>query len=81
MLCLQIKIYEEDDDNLRKEEMAALGAPSTTAVYSKFYDRLKEIRDYHKRFPVMDITEGEDDSDMLKEEPHVEFSGEEGKGR
>lgn len=48
---------------------------------SKFYDRLKELREYHKRFPVYDISTAEDDSALLKEEPKVEFSGEEGMGR
>lgn len=48
---------------------------------SKFYDRLKELREYHKRFPVYDISSAEDDSGLLKEEPRVEFSGEEGMGR
>jgi splicing factor 3A subunit 3 len=48
---------------------------------SKFYDRLKELREYHKRFPVYDISAAEDDSSMLKEEPKLDFSGEEGLGR
>jgi splicing factor 3A subunit 3 len=48
---------------------------------SKFYDRLKDVRDYHKKYPVTDIMEAEDDSGMIKEEPHVDFSGEEGVGR
>lgn len=48
---------------------------------SKFYDRLKELREYHKRFPVYDISAAEDDSGLLKDEPRVEFSGEEGMGR
>jgi hypothetical protein len=48
---------------------------------SKFYDRLKELREYHKRFPVYDISAAEDDSSLLKEEPKLDFSGEEGLGR
>jgi hypothetical protein len=48
---------------------------------SKFYDRLKELREYHKRFPVYDISAAEDDSSMLNEEPKLDFSGEEGLGR
>eukprot|EP00879_Flechtneria_rotunda_P009192 GHRR01009625.1.p1 GENE.GHRR01009625.1~~GHRR01009625.1.p1 ORF type:complete len:514 (+),score=175.71 GHRR01009625.1:1274-2815(+) len=47
----------------------------------KFYDRLKELREYHKRFPVYDISVAEDDTALLKEEPQVEFSGEETLGR
>jgi hypothetical protein len=47
----------------------------------KFYDRLKELREYHKRFPVHDISNPEDDSEMLQEEPKVVFTGEEANGR
>jgi hypothetical protein len=48
---------------------------------SNFYERLKEVRDYHRRFPVHDVTGPEDDGDALKEEPQVPFTGEEGLGR
>lgn len=74
-----MKIYD-DDDGARKEEIAALAGTSST-VYSKFYDRLKEVRDYHRRFPNMEITEAEDDEELLKEEPYIEFTGEEGFGK
>lgn len=50
-------------------------------ICSKFYDRLKELREYHKRFPVYDISAAEDDSDLIKEEPKVVFTGEEANGR
>jgi splicing factor 3A subunit 3 len=39
------------------------------------------VRDYHRRFPVHDVTGPEDDSALLKEEPPVAFTGEEGMGR
>jgi splicing factor 3A subunit 3 len=48
---------------------------------SKFYDRLKELREYHKRFPVYDISTTEDDSELIQEEPKVVFTGEEASGR
>lgn len=48
---------------------------------SKYYERLKELRQYHQRFPVYDVTGAEDDAALLKEEPRLEFSGEEGLGR
>lgn len=73
-----IKIYE-DDDKARKEEIEALGGEDK--VFTRFYDRLKEVREYHRRFPNPDLTEAEDSSALLKEEPHVEFTGEEGLGR
>ncbi|KAL6218317.1 hypothetical protein ACLB2K_011531 [Fragaria x ananassa] len=42
----RIEIYE-DNDNARKDEIAALGGQTATGtnVFSAFYDRLKEIRE------------------------------------
>lgn len=51
---VQIKIYE-DEDKARKEEIEALGGEDK--VFSKFYDRLKEIREYHRKFPNHELTE------------------------
>ncbi|EFJ51494.1 splicing factor 3a, subunit 3 [Volvox carteri f. nagariensis] len=73
-----LKIYE-DEDKARKEEIEALGGEDK--IFSKFYDRLKEIREYHRKFLSNDLTEAEDDTLLLKEEPHVDFTGEEGLGR
>mmetsp|Transcript_16887 Transcript_16887/g.30636 ORF Transcript_16887/g.30636 Transcript_16887/m.30636 type:complete len:624 (-) Transcript_16887:290-2161(-) len=73
-----IKIYE-DEDKSRKEEINDLGGEDK--MFVRFYDRLKEVKDYHRKFTVMEITEAEDDSHLLKEEPTIEFSGEEGYGR
>ncbi|XP_074570094.1 splicing factor SF3a60 homolog [Curcuma longa] len=79
-----IDIYE-DKDSARKDEIAALGGQTATGsitLFGAFYDRLKEIRDYHRRHPsarVVDTTE--EYEELLKEEPHIEFSGEEAFGR
>ncbi|KAG6488072.1 hypothetical protein ZIOFF_056830 [Zingiber officinale] len=79
-----IDVYE-DKDSARKDEIAALGgqtATGATTLFGAFYDRLKEIRDYHRRHPsarVVDTTE--EYEELLKEEPHIEFSGEEAFGR
>ena len=51
----QVCIYQDDDDS-RKEEIAAL-AGNQTNVFGKFYDRLKEIREYHRRFPTAEVAE------------------------
>jgi splicing factor 3A subunit 3 len=51
---LQVKIYE-DDDGARKEEIAALANKENP--FQAFYDRLKDVREYHRRFPNMDVTE------------------------
>ncbi|KAL9674372.1 hypothetical protein QQ045_030644 [Rhodiola kirilowii] len=78
-----VEIYE-DNDNARKDEIAALGGQtaSGTNLFSAFYDRLKEIREYHRRHPAARVVDtAEEDDELLKEEPQVEFSGEEAMGR
>ena len=49
-----MKIYE-DEDGARKEEIAALANKDNP--FAAFYDRLKEVREYHRRFPNLDVTE------------------------
>ncbi|XP_026411067.1 splicing factor SF3a60 homolog [Papaver somniferum] len=76
-----IEIYQ-DNDSARKDEIAALGAQTAAgtgieAALSAFYDGLKEIHEYHKRHPYSRALEESDQELLLKEEPHVEFSGEE----
>ncbi|WOH06674.1 hypothetical protein DCAR_0626102 [Daucus carota subsp. sativus] len=78
-----IEIYE-DKDSARKDEIAALGGQtaSGSSVFSVFYDRLKEIREYHRRHPSARVVDATDEYEqMLKEEPLIEFSGEEASGR
>ncbi|MQM05972.1 hypothetical protein Taro_038796 [Colocasia esculenta] len=74
-----VDVYE-DKDNARKDEIAALGgqtASGSTNVFSAFYDRLKEIREYHRRHPVGLVADAAAEyEELLKEEPHIEFSGE-----
>ncbi|XP_057798707.1 splicing factor SF3a60 homolog [Salvia miltiorrhiza] len=79
------EIYE-DKDNARKDEIAALGGQSSTStnvnVFSAFYDRLKEIREYHRRHPAARYVDTTDEYEhLLKEEPVIEFTGEEAFGR
>eukprot|EP01018_Ginkgo_biloba_P003226 Gb_06863 [translate_table: standard] len=78
-----IEIYE-DKDHARKDEIASLGGQGASGqnVFSAFYDRLKEIREYHRRHPIARVVDALDDpEELLKEEPRVEFSGEEAFGR
>ncbi|GMH08904.1 hypothetical protein Nepgr_010744 [Nepenthes gracilis] len=78
-----IDVYE-DKDNARKDEIAALGGQTATAtnVFSAFYDRLKEIREYHRRHPAARVVDaGEEYELMFKEDPVLDFSGEEAFGR
>ncbi|KAK2973584.1 hypothetical protein RJ640_023234 [Escallonia rubra] len=77
-----VEIYE-DRDSARKDEIAVLGGqagPGTT-VFSVFYDRLKEIRDYHRRHQAWVVNDEDEFEQLLQEEPQIEFSGEEGSGR
>eukprot|EP00873_Tetraselmis_striata_P024256 jgi/Tetstr1/444520/TSEL_032399.t1 len=72
------RIYE-DDDGARKDDIASMAGEN---VFSIFYSRLKETRDYHKRFPSNDITEEEDEGALLKTfDVPVTFTGEEMGGR
>lgn len=78
-----VEIYE-DKDNARDDEIAALGGQTATGknVFSAFYDRLKEIREYHRKHPSGRLVDPNEDYEaLLKEEPSVEFSGEEACGR
>ncbi|KAL8137091.1 hypothetical protein V2J09_003092 [Rumex salicifolius] len=78
-----IEIYE-DKDGARKDEIAALGGQTATGinVFSAFYDRLKEIRDYHRRHPAARIVNADEEFEqMFKEDPLLDFSGEEAFGR
>ncbi|EEF48955.1 splicing factor 3a, putative [Ricinus communis] len=81
---LEVEIYE-DKDNSRKDEIAALGGQTATGtnVFSAFYDRLKEIREYHRRHPAARgvVDANEDHEASLKEEPAVDFTGEEAFGK
>lgn len=78
-----VEIYE-DKDNARKDEIAMLGGQTATGtnVFSVFYDRVKEITQYHRRHPSARVIDANDDYEqLLKEEPQIEFSGEEAYGR
>uniref|UniRef100_A0A2N9J6D3 Matrin-type domain-containing protein n=1 Tax=Fagus sylvatica TaxID=28930 RepID=A0A2N9J6D3_FAGSY len=73
-----VEIYE-DKDNARKDEIAALGGQTATGtnVFSAFYDRLKEIREYHRKHPAARVVDANEEYEgLLKEEPMIEFSGE-----
>lgn len=50
-LCSPATIYThplQDKDGLRKEEVAALSGPNELA---EFYNRLKQIKEFHKKHP------------------------------
>ncbi|KAG5408113.1 hypothetical protein IGI04_004432 [Brassica rapa subsp. trilocularis] len=69
----------EDKDGAREDEIAALGGHTATGinVYSAFYDRLKEIREYHRKYPSGPLVDASADYEaLLKVEPVISFSGE-----
>lgn len=73
-----VDIYKDEDES-RKQDIAALRGADPI---STFYDRLKEVLAYHRRFPSEDITEGDGSEALLAAaEPAVAFSGEEALGR
>eukprot|EP00270_Netrium_digitus_P016460 TRINITY_DN590_c0_g2_i1.p1 TRINITY_DN590_c0_g2~~TRINITY_DN590_c0_g2_i1.p1 ORF type:complete len:522 (+),score=201.36 TRINITY_DN590_c0_g2_i1:63-1628(+) len=77
------EIYE-DRDGVRKEEIAIIAGQGAANqnVFSSFYDRLKEIRDYHrKNLGAREVEVLEDPEVLIKEEPWLEFSGEEAMGK
>jgi hypothetical protein len=73
----QVDIYE-DKDNARRDEIASLGGQGGGQnVFTAFYDRFKEIREYHRRHPSAQVLDtGDDPEELLKEEPYIDFSGE-----
>ncbi|KAF7102198.1 hypothetical protein CFC21_103376 [Triticum aestivum] len=77
-----VEIYE-DKDCARKDEISThLTAPVQSDIFPKYYERLKEIRDYHRRnHSARFISETDDYEELLKEEPAIEFTGEEAFGR
>ncbi|XP_010924860.1 splicing factor SF3a60 homolog [Elaeis guineensis] len=76
-----VEIYE-DKDNARRDEIGALGVGGQNNPFPAFYDRLKEIRDYHRRHPAARVVDANEEfEELLKEEPQIEFSGEEAFGR
>lgn len=77
-----VEIYE-DKDGARKQEISNdLTAPGQDDLFHKFYDRLKDIRDSHRRNQSSRfVSETDDHEELLKKEPNIEFSGEEAFGR
>ncbi|KAI3705730.1 hypothetical protein L1987_75971 [Smallanthus sonchifolius] len=78
-----VEIYDDKDDAM-KDEIAALGGQTATEtnVFSAFYDRLKEIREYYSRYPSARVLDTTDEYEQLLEvKPHIEFSAEEAYGR
>ncbi|DBB14656.1 hypothetical protein WJX82_004178 [Trebouxia sp. C0006] len=70
-------IYQDEDDS-RKDDIASLKVDQ--GDFKVFYDRVRDLKDYYRNRPI-EVTEAENDELASREEPRVEFSGEEGQGR
>jgi len=68
-----------DEDKSRSDEIKSMSGTGA-AVFTSFYDRLKDIKEYHRKFPTLPLQRPED---LLPAETEVlvEFTGEEGYGR
>jgi len=72
-----VKIYE-DSDNARKDELQSIMG-SGPQVYSVFYDKVKDIRNYYRQFPNLEAERSEDRAYFDVSVPP--FTGEESYGR
>ena len=80
--CEQLTGIYEDTDGARRDEINAM---SGTGVFTSFYDQLKGIREYHRKFPKEASMESYE-TEMLgallgKEDASQAFSGEEAEGK
>ena len=80
--CVELTSIYEDADGARRDEVNAM---SGTGVFTAFYDQLKGIREYHRKFPrepAMDSYESELLGALLtRDDPSFAFSGEEAEGK
>ena len=80
--CVELTSLYEDADGARRDEINAM---SGTGVFTAFYDQLKGIREYHRKFPrepAMESYETELLGALLtRDDPSLAFSGEEAEGK
>lgn len=74
------RIYA-DEDGARKEEVYQLGGGKSGEAFQAFYDRLKEVREFHRRYPNLAADRGETLQALEEEDPGIEFTGEEASGK
>ena len=80
--CEELTAIYDDADGARRDEVNAM---SGTGVFTAFYDQLKGIREYHRKFPKEPSVESYE-HEMLgalltRDDPSLAFSGEEAEGR
>ena len=77
----QLATLYEDADGARREELASM---SGDGVFTTFYDQLKELREYHRKFPAEPSVETAESmvlAEVLDSAPDEGFTGEEAEGR
>eukprot|EP01121_Diplochlamys_sp_Union-15-3_P021040 TRINITY_DN8401_c0_g1_i1.p1 TRINITY_DN8401_c0_g1~~TRINITY_DN8401_c0_g1_i1.p1 ORF type:complete len:477 (-),score=93.97 TRINITY_DN8401_c0_g1_i1:58-1434(-) len=76
-----VTIYEDKTGEL-KEEVTTMGGAGPN-LFSLFYEKLRELKDYHRKFPYLNVErpEAEQMINALGDEPPVPFTGEESYGR
>jgi len=75
-----LKNSYEDKDEGKKHEISAM---SGSEVFGGFYSRLRELREYHRKFPNLYYEPDTNDDITLEDDPEIldKFSGEEMHGR
>ncbi|KAL3898355.1 MAG: hypothetical protein SGPRY_012857 [Prymnesium sp.] len=77
----QLATLYEDTDGARRDEINGM---SGSTVFTAFYDQLKLIREYHRRFPRPAAMENEEQAfltEVLENAADAGFTGEEGEGK
>ncbi|KAF3833618.1 hypothetical protein F7725_024822 [Dissostichus mawsoni] len=86
-VSLTVRDSYEDKDGMRKDELAAISGPNE---FAEFYNRLKQIKEFHRKHPnEISIPMSAEFDELMKardnpteeEQNLVEFSDEEGYGR
>mmetsp|Transcript_9869 Transcript_9869/g.19951 ORF Transcript_9869/g.19951 Transcript_9869/m.19951 type:complete len:530 (+) Transcript_9869:90-1679(+) len=79
---VELTAIYEDADGARRDEVNAM---SGTGVFTAFYDQLKGIREYHRKFPRQPAMESYEHellgSLLTREDSSLAFSGEEAEGK
>ena len=79
------RLYEDEDGSRRNDMVALSGAGRSEAQFSAFYDRLRDIKDYYRRFPPGELLNPQDqeggDSEQYTKPSEPLWSGEEAWGR
>lgn len=84
----QLGALYADADGARKEELASMtqrsAEGSMAPVFTTFYNQLRSVREYHRKFPSAPSTESAETTliaAVLEAAPEVGFTGEEAEGR